>query len=77
MSTIIIYGNNTEFNPNLDMEDLVKYGYILDRHRFRVPQKKDEYMTSFKDFDITFTFKNKMISKDKADKIVTFLKTIK
>lgn len=70
-------GNNIEVDPKLDMEDLVKYGYILDRHLFRVPQKKDEYMTSFKDFDITFTFKNKMISKDKADKIVTFLKSMK
>ena len=59
------------------MEDLVKYGYILDRHQLRVPQKKDEYMTSFKDFDIAFMFKNKMINKDKADKIVAFLKSIK
>jgi len=72
-----VFGNNIELDPNLDMEDLVKYGYILDRHRFRVPQKKDEYMTSFKDFDITFMFKNKMINKDKADKIVAFLKSIK
>lgn len=68
------------------MEDLVKYGYILDRHKFRVPQKKDEYMTSFEDFDITFTFKNKMINftfknkminKDKADKVVAFFKSMK
>ena len=43
----------------------------------RVPQKKDEYMTSFEDFDITFTFKNKMINKEKADKVVAFLKSMK
>ena len=51
--------------------------YILDRYLFRVPQKKDEYIASFEDFDITFTFKNKMIDKDKADKVVAFLKSIK
>ena len=44
---------------------------------FRVPQKKDEYIAIFEDFDIAFTFKNKMIDKDKADKVVTFLKSIK
>ena len=59
------------------MEDLVKYGYILDRYLFRVPQKKDEYTAIFEDFDITFTFKNKMINKDKADKVISFLKSIK
>ena len=59
------------------MEELVDYGYILDRYLFRVPQKKDEYMALFDDFDITFAFKNKMISKDKADKVVAFLKSLK
>jgi len=59
------------------MKELVKYGYILDRYLFRVPQKKDEYIAIFEDFDIAFTFKNKMIDKDKADKVVTFLKSIK
>ena len=59
------------------MKELVKYGYILDRYLFRVPQKKDEYIAIFEDFDIAFTFKNKMIDKDKANKVVTFLKSIK
>lgn len=59
------------------MKELVKYGYILDRYLFRVPQKKDEYIASFEDFNITFAFKNKMIDKDKADKVVAFLKSIK
>ena len=60
-----------------NIEETVKYGYILDRYLFRVPQKKDEYTTSFEDFDITFTFKNKMIDKNKADKVVAFLKSLK
>ena len=60
-----------------NMEETVKYGYILDRYLFRVPQKKDEYTTSFEDIDITFTFKNKMIDKNKADKVVAFLKSLK
>ena len=59
-----------------NMEETVKYGYILDRYLFRVPQKNDEYTTSFEDFDITFTFKNKMIDKNKADKVVAFLKNL-
>ena len=60
-----------------NMEETVKYGYILDRYLFRVPQKKDEYTTGFEDLDITFTFKNKMIDKNKADKVVAFLKSLK
>ena len=59
------------------MEETVKYGYILDRYLFRVPQKKDDYTTSFEDCDRTCTFQNKMIDKNKADKVVAFLKSLK
>jgi hypothetical protein len=59
------------------MEELVEYRYIFDWVQFRVPQKKDEYMTSFDDFDITFSFKNKKISKEKADFLIAVLKSMK
>lgn len=52
--------------------DIFLIGICLEYHK-----KKDEYTTSFEDFDITFTFKNKMFDKNKADKVVAFLKSLK
>lgn len=61
------------------MEKKIQYKYILDNHPFRLPQKgtKDEYCTSFKDFNITFSFKGKMIDENTAKAIVKFLKEIR
>lgn len=58
-------------------EDLVKYRYILDWVQFRVPQKRHEYTKSYEDFDIAFTFKNNEMPREKAIKIIKFLKSIK
>lgn len=58
------------------MNNLVEYGYILDNYRFGVPKKKNEYTAYFKDFDIALSFKNEMIDKIDADKIIHFLKTL-
>ena len=61
------------------MKKLIEYKYILDNYPFRVPQKgtKDEYSTSFDDFDITFSFKNKLINEESAKIIVSFLKKLR
>ena len=61
------------------MEKLIKYKYILDNYPFRVPKEgtKDEYSTSFNDFDITFSFKNKLINEESAKIIVSFLKKLR
>ena len=61
------------------MEKLIGYKYLLDNYRFRVPKEdtKDEYSTSFNDFDITFSFKNKLINEEAAKAIVSFLKKMR
>lgn len=61
------------------MEKLIEYKHILDNYPFRVPQKctKDEYMTSFDNFNITFSFKNKLINEEEANIIVSFLKKMR
>jgi hypothetical protein len=58
----------------------VDYKRILDWYMFRVPQKgspNNEYTTSFKDFDITFTFKEEEMDVRKTDMIIKFLKKMK
>ena len=69
--------NNIGVDPK--MEKLIEYKYILDNYRFRVPKEgtKDEYSTQFSDFDITFSFKNKLINEKAAKAIVSFLKKLK
>lgn len=61
------------------MEKLIEYKYILDNYRFMVPKEgtKDEYSTPFDDFDITFSFKNKLINGEAAKTFVSFLKKLK
>ena len=58
----------------------VNYKRILDWYLFRVPRKdnpNNEYTTSFKDFDITFSFKEKEMDVRKTDMIIRFLKKMR
>lgn len=58
----------------------VNYKRILDWYPFRVPRKdnpNNEYTTPFKDFDITFTFKEKEMDVRKTDMIIRFLKKMR
>jgi hypothetical protein len=59
------------------MEKTVSYKYILDNFGFRVPQNKNEYTTSFEDFNITISFKNEEINPIIAKRLVKALKEIK
>ena len=58
------------------MEKIVNYKFILNNFKFRVPQKTNEYTTSFEDFDITITFKKENINAIIAKKFVKTLKEI-
>ena len=61
-----------------NMDKTVNYKYILENYRFRLPKigTKDEYTTSFEDFDITVSFKKEEINPIIANKLIKCLKEI-